>query len=332
MWNSDGSVILQAKNIQFRVHWSVLARHSSIFSDMQGLPQPADQPNVDGCPVVELSDDPKDVEYLLKALYIPSVLVFDSKARPNFRSGCRTLHSQKTLPLSAVGAIIRLGRKYDFKDLFDSAVARLMSKCPSTLEAYVLYDPLRTTDNAFELYNALEFDIVALASENKILSALPCVYFHLINNFEMVNITAVCVHLSLIISQSYLFDEIRRPDGTVARLPSLDLQRCVMAREKLLAKQFQEGYTLGWARKWPFDDCAKSRCRTKRESIMNWYLEDSELAALDPPTRIGGGFDQLCTVCTKHATESTIAGRKKVWEELPSFFDLPPWTELKSGM
>ncbi|KAJ7307103.1 hypothetical protein DFH08DRAFT_975661 [Mycena albidolilacea] len=294
MWNSDGSVILQAENTQFRVHWSVLARHSSIFSDMQELPQPADQSNVDGCPVVELSDDPKDVEYLLKALYIP----------------------QKTLPLSAVGAIIRLGRKYDFKDLFDSAVARLMSKCPSTLEAYVLYDPLRTTDNAFELYDALEFDIVALASENKILSALPCVYFHLINNFEL----------------SYLFDEIRRPDGTVARLPSLDLQRCVVAREKLLAKQFQEGYTLGWARKWPFDDCAKSRCRTKRESIMNWYLEDSELAALEPPTRIGGGFDQLCTVCTKHATESTVAGRKKVWEELPSFFDLPPWTELKSGM
>lgn len=73
MWNSDGSVILQAANTQFRVHWSVLARHSSVFRDMQGSPQPADQHTIDGCPVVELADDPVDVEYLLRALYIPSV-------------------------------------------------------------------------------------------------------------------------------------------------------------------------------------------------------------------------------------------------------------------
>jgi hypothetical protein len=69
--------VLQAGNTQFRVHWSVLALHSSVFSGMQGLPQRDDQLTVEGCPVVELSDDPQDVEYLLKALYIPYVcLVF----------------------------------------------------------------------------------------------------------------------------------------------------------------------------------------------------------------------------------------------------------------
>jgi hypothetical protein len=73
IWNSDGSVVLQAANTQFRVHWSVLARNSSVFRDMQGVPQPADQPGVEGCPIVELSDDTDDVGYLLMALYIPSV-------------------------------------------------------------------------------------------------------------------------------------------------------------------------------------------------------------------------------------------------------------------
>ncbi|KAJ7686514.1 hypothetical protein B0H17DRAFT_1071804 [Mycena rosella] len=38
IWHSDGSIILQADDTQFRVHWSVLAMHSSFFRDMQGLP------------------------------------------------------------------------------------------------------------------------------------------------------------------------------------------------------------------------------------------------------------------------------------------------------
>ncbi|KAF8208156.1 hypothetical protein K438DRAFT_1468773, partial [Mycena galopus ATCC 62051] len=60
-WRRDGNVVLQAANIQFRVHWSVLAQHSSVFRDIEELPQPPDQPTVDGCPVVELYDDPNDV-------------------------------------------------------------------------------------------------------------------------------------------------------------------------------------------------------------------------------------------------------------------------------
>jgi hypothetical protein len=69
IWYEDGSVVLQARNTQFRVHWSVLAQHSSFFRDMQKLPQPPDQPNADGCPIVELQDDVADVEHLLRALY-----------------------------------------------------------------------------------------------------------------------------------------------------------------------------------------------------------------------------------------------------------------------
>lgn len=73
IWYHDGSLVLQAHNIQFRVHWSVLSQHSSFFRDMQGLPQPPDQPSVDGCPILELSDTVADIEHLLKALYNPCV-------------------------------------------------------------------------------------------------------------------------------------------------------------------------------------------------------------------------------------------------------------------
>ncbi|KAJ7821518.1 hypothetical protein B0H14DRAFT_1331921 [Mycena olivaceomarginata] len=88
IWYEDGSVVLQAQHTQFRVHWGVLARQSSFFHDMQGLPQPPDQPSVDGCPVVKLPDDIADVECLLKALYSPTFL------------------AQAALPLPAIGALI----------------------------------------------------------------------------------------------------------------------------------------------------------------------------------------------------------------------------------
>jgi hypothetical protein len=71
IWYKDGSVVLQADGIQFRVHWGVLSEHSSFFRDLENLPQPPDQPSVDGCPVVELLDTFFDVKYLLKALYTP---------------------------------------------------------------------------------------------------------------------------------------------------------------------------------------------------------------------------------------------------------------------
>jgi hypothetical protein len=73
IWYGDGSVVLQARGTQFRVYWGVLAQQSSFFRDMQNLPQPPDQPSVDGCPVIELHDDVADVEYLLRALFVPSV-------------------------------------------------------------------------------------------------------------------------------------------------------------------------------------------------------------------------------------------------------------------
>ncbi|KAF8216782.1 hypothetical protein K438DRAFT_1658264 [Mycena galopus ATCC 62051] len=295
LWNSDGSVVLQAANMQFRVHWSVLARNSSVFRDMQGLPQPPGQPAVDGCPIVELSDDPEDVERLLNVLYSPTFL------------------NKKLLPLPVIGALIRLGRKYDFKDLFDSAVTYLQSDHPMTIEGY---DAMGNKFNSIEYNSSLEVDIISLASENSNLSVLPCAYFGVID-----------VH-----SLNELFDGIPRKDGTVARLSALDFRRCVIAREILLIKQYQPGYTFGWALEWEFsDECATlKRCRTQREEILRYYLADVGVWALRPPSSLN--WVKLCAACTGHMQECMTTGRKKIWDELPGLFDLPPWSELQSDI
>jgi hypothetical protein len=83
IWYKDGSIVLQAEKTQFRVHWSVLSENSDFFAGLEGLPQPNDRPTVDGCPLVELSDDAVvDVEYLLKALYTPCVTLYFVEGRP----------------------------------------------------------------------------------------------------------------------------------------------------------------------------------------------------------------------------------------------------------
>jgi hypothetical protein len=91
LWFKDGSVVLRAENVLFKVHISQLSRHSTLFRDMFSLPQPkgnalalTSQGNVDsdsltevdGCPIVHLHDSAEDVGNLLTALYDgPWVLV-----------------------------------------------------------------------------------------------------------------------------------------------------------------------------------------------------------------------------------------------------------------
>ncbi|KAF7370433.1 BTB domain-containing protein [Mycena sanguinolenta] len=273
-WFSDGSIVLQAGKVQFRIHWGILALHSSVFRDMQGLPQPSDEPNVDGCPVVHLQDDPTDVEYLLKAIYDPTFL------------------TMKKIPLPAVGALIRLGRKYDFKDYLNLAVARLADTFPTTFEAYLPHELLTTTITP---YLGVFFDMITLASENDILSVLPAAYYYVI-----------CVY-----TQDELFQ----------------------GREKLLMKQFQPGYSFGWALDATnVDGCTNPpKCGKAREKFMRDFVDKFRLFALSYAIAIMD-MSQLCTACGLHAERANRAGRIKMWVELPRIFGLPPWDQLKNDL
>jgi hypothetical protein len=73
LWFEDGNIVLIASliasDIAFRVHRSILSRHSHVFRDILTIPQPSDSPTVEDCPVVHLSDSGDDVQYFVNALY-----------------------------------------------------------------------------------------------------------------------------------------------------------------------------------------------------------------------------------------------------------------------
>ena len=85
LWLSDGNIVLSTRSqhddIQqltlFRVHKSVLARHSAVFRDMfsETVSAASEGKGVnelyDGLSVVSLVDSTKDVEAILKVLYDP---------------------------------------------------------------------------------------------------------------------------------------------------------------------------------------------------------------------------------------------------------------------
>lgn len=73
LWFDDGSLVIQASSVRYRVHRTIVCKHSSIFRDMVAMPQPGgtsdDENTFDGCPLVRLSDSPDDLSVLLEAIY-----------------------------------------------------------------------------------------------------------------------------------------------------------------------------------------------------------------------------------------------------------------------
>ncbi|KAF7351076.1 BTB domain-containing protein [Mycena sanguinolenta] len=293
VWYRDGSVILQATNIQFRVHWGVLSQHSSFFRALEDFPQPSDQPTIDGSPIVELPDSAADIEHLLTALYDPTFL------------------SQTTLALAVVGALIRLGRKYDFKNLLDSAVARLTSHNPATLAEY---DALNVKSGSMRImtYPGYSLDLLTLAQENNIGLVLPLAYYR----------TLRCSTPTEWVKQSHFCHWRISVDAS-------------MAAKKLATKQFQPGYTLGWLREWPYPpaDCdSPKKCNATRKHVFYSFLDANRLKPFLEASQIEIWKGFLCVACYQHVFESVTAGRQKMWEELPAIFDLPPWHEVKNDL
>lgn len=69
-WIDDGTIILIARGIGFRVYRGLLAAQSPIFRDTFSCASPSKSAgeSFDGCPVVHLADSPEDLKYLLRVI------------------------------------------------------------------------------------------------------------------------------------------------------------------------------------------------------------------------------------------------------------------------
>ncbi|KAI6039142.1 hypothetical protein EDC04DRAFT_2603393 [Pisolithus marmoratus] len=108
-WFDDGNIVLVAEGKCFRVYRGMLSVHSPIFKDMFSCPQPADQEEtIEGCAVVHLQDSASELQHVLRALFYGEYIT----------------SSSQPMPMSVATALLRLGKKYEIKLLFDHMTRR----------------------------------------------------------------------------------------------------------------------------------------------------------------------------------------------------------------
>jgi hypothetical protein len=111
---------------------------------------------------------------------------------------------QPLLPPAALGALIQLGRKYDYINVLAAAVAHIMHINPTTLNMYDdtlllvngVYNPTQIAP-----HRGLSSDLAVLACEHGIAAALPAAYYRTLvagNNNSLVSLSRIHFHSCLL--------------------------------------------------------------------------------------------------------------------------------------
>ncbi|KIM37361.1 hypothetical protein M413DRAFT_20350 [Hebeloma cylindrosporum] len=119
---SDGSVVIIVERTAFRVHQSILARHSEVFNGLWEVPQPSRMEVYDGCPSMHLSGDSVD-DFVDVMRVIYDVFHFD-RIKPD-----TSLSSLITF----LSGILRISTKYHMQGLRNKCITIIQDKFPSTL-------------------------------------------------------------------------------------------------------------------------------------------------------------------------------------------------------
>lgn len=301
IWFEDGNVIIQAEKTHFKVYRGGLAANSSIFKDMFSMPQPpsAGELDVEGCPVVHVSDTAEDIAIVLQALFL----------RGHVAAG-------EPLSIPAVVAFLRLGKKYDIELLHAEALKRLHCEYPSTLGEMDLDYPspmiAQKPDTPTDLI------IANLAREQSLLSVLPLALYRCCCSYSAIQ----------------LMVGISGDDAVTTVLSAGDLLACCVALSSLGSTQYAT--TLAWLNPYAikFPTCTSpAHCDNIRKfALHNVFFPSISIVGLATWSDFRDDWlwaGSMCSSCDTIAEKLHDDGRVKFWEALPSIFGLPEWCELR---
>ncbi|KAI0372643.1 hypothetical protein BV20DRAFT_36101 [Pilatotrama ljubarskyi] len=337
-WFADGNIVLLAGDVAFKVHRGQLIRHSDVFNDMFSIPQPVSgegQGLVDGCPWVELYDDPSDVLHLLRALY--DGLYFNKPSAGDF---------------CAVSAVLRLSNKYLIEHLRQRCIDRLKADWPTTVAGWDRREQQATVDGRYNPreYYAHPVLVIQLATELGLDDVLASAFYDL-SRYGPRKIAAGASAMPHLLPSTLARFKARVGDKSGPKEPlqlSLDDLRATFrgreASQRFLATFIEkelEGRAIS-------ANCGNRHvanghhCRESYYFIMlNLLRSVSGIASgrdADPLFSLSQAVDMLsrtdfsdgtkqcglriCASCKEDFALSVAKSRKQVWELIPSWFGL----------
>ncbi|KAH6907602.1 hypothetical protein BKA70DRAFT_1189582 [Coprinopsis sp. MPI-PUGE-AT-0042] len=310
IWFEDGNLILQAENVQFKTHRGLLARHSSVLRDMLSVPQPEVQDEdglVEGCPVVILNDQAKHWATVLAVLYDGLHQFLGS--------------SSKALPFGLVDAMLRLGHKYEFSVLQQTALD-YFSKQFSKEEDDFYYTETsmdKGDDGAFCYLDADHSfnDVINLAVSLRLNCTLPAILLQ-----------------ALILANSpfSFFEGTKSASGVITKLPH-DIEMLLVqshARLAILVAKNQFAY---------LTDDALPAASCQHPTICSKALRTAASVCWNPTVNYDAAFDAyhipnlkptFCPTCRDFVYATFVAGKSASWNALPGIFGLPGWEDLRN--
>ncbi|KAI0792237.1 hypothetical protein C8Q75DRAFT_755086 [Abortiporus biennis] len=300
IWYPDGSIVLVAENIGFRVHISILASQCETFSNMQmdSSAQPKEDEEVeklDECPILRLQDKAEDLKHFLKAIY--NFLYFRSNKKTKF-------------PI--LSAILRLSTKYHSDALRNRALKILSTTYPSTLQAW-------DGRNKERLLPPFEGEIglmISLAYETDVRVILPSLYY-----------AAYRAPISKIMVELQQLKLSPSDRDTI-------LRNWIIGCNEL--RHLELSTTLGFFHpSFKRPKCQSNRCDQKLQTQASNSIQDT--ASTDSYQRwcgdywkdIGSSLD-LCKECATAVECSVMNAREDIWDQLPTLFGLSDWETLEA--
>ncbi|TFK35208.1 hypothetical protein BDQ12DRAFT_321953 [Crucibulum laeve] len=292
-WFHDGSIVLSVQSKRFRVHQTILANHSEVFSDLFNVPQPpTGEQTIEGCLVVELHDSAEDFIELLNAIYHPSY--FDNLPP---EPPVDTL-------VTFIAPLLRLSTKYLIRTLRTRCINLLYTKFPATFAQYTA--KCQSSMHTRERYKSeTVMRAVHLAHECNLPALLPYLYY--------------CV--------------ARMGSGRILKKREGDISwelkaTCLVGRERLYQARMALSHTFLLAFT-PSPACQTHLCAHARGPHAEWHiLEATEKAPNPLRSYTRWGQLHVCIDCIEECKRRHEGGRKEVWERLPGLFGLEGWEEL----
>ncbi|KAK7062833.1 hypothetical protein VNI00_000328 [Paramarasmius palmivorus] len=298
LWFEDGTLIVLAGRVSFRVYRGIVAQNSPIFEDMLSIPQPVDVELYEGCPVVELLDAPEDVLPFLKALHSVGDARYFDVSQP--------------IQWSVLSGILRLSTKYQVDFLRQRTYEVLHRLYPTTLEEWDARDAYVN----LETFEARPFAVYLLAKETNLPTLLPAALYLCADSQDI----------------NFILDGLDSFDRRHIELDWPDKKACIRARETLSIALRTRLFAF-LTGQMDFPGCHRtSVCNNTRWKWLQGVeasLGSGVFSVSFPWAQYQNG---VCDNCHRLSREHYAAERQKLWNELPVLFGLPPWDELRRAV